>query len=339
MFCLRRRRGVIDQTDGLTLLPDELSEREPALAQLAAASVSGLMPAGPERRDRPLQAIRLKGSAGVEMTGPLAATELGFSLHAATTAEADDELGRQTLLRYLLRPPIAQHRLKLMPSGLVRIELRRPFADGTVAVEMDPLSLLCRLAAAVPSPRRHTVRYSGVLAPASKWRPLVVPAPPPTKGGDGRATDLPAAATATATTAADHLALPAATRSSALTTQAPHPVALADSVVATSSCRSAPDSPCSTTERKPTHRCRWRPWAQLLARTFREELGNCSCGGRMKLRAIVTRPKSVRRVLQHLGEPTDPPARAPARSPPFFQTGPLRRRLRPASAQMPMFEG
>ena len=166
-----------------------------------------------------------------------------------------------------------------MPSGLVRIELRRPFADGTVAVEMDPLSLLCRLAAAVPSPRRHTVRYSGVLAPASKWRPLVVPAPPPEKGSDGLATDLPAAATATATTSADDLAHPAATRSSALTTQAPHP------------------------------------------------------------RAIVTRPKSVRRILQLLGEPTDPPARAPARSPPFFQTGPLRRRLRHASAQMPMFEG
>jgi hypothetical protein len=229
-----------------------------------------------------------------------------------------------------------------MPSGLVRIELRRPFADGTVAVEMDPLSLLCRLAAMVPTPRMHTVRYGGVLAPASKWRPLVVPAPPPAQGGDGLATDLPAAATTTATTAADGLAHPTATRSSALTTQAPqapHPRDLADSAVATSSCGSVPGSPCSTTERKPTHRCRWRPWAQLLARTFREELGNCRCGGRMKLRAIVTRPKSVRRILQRLGEPTDPPARAPARSPPFFQTRPLRRRLRPASAQMPMFEG
>ena len=57
--------------------------------------------------------------------------------------------------------------------------------------------------------------------------------------------------------------------------------------------------------------------------------------------AIVTRPQSVRRILQHLAEPTEPPARAPARSPPFFQTGPLRRRLRGASAQMQMqmFEG
>jgi hypothetical protein len=31
-------------------------------------------------------------------------------------------------------------------SGLVAITLKRAYADGTVAVEMDPLSLLCRLA-------------------------------------------------------------------------------------------------------------------------------------------------------------------------------------------------
>jgi Putative transposase len=61
----------------------------------------------------------------------------------------------------------------------VRIALKRPFSDGTVAVDLDPLSLLCRLVALVPAPRFHTVRYFGVLAPAAKWRPLVVPKPPP----------------------------------------------------------------------------------------------------------------------------------------------------------------
>jgi len=39
-----------------------------------------------------------------------------------------------------------------------------------MAVDMDPLSLLCRLAASVPPPRFHTVKYAGVLAPASSWR-------------------------------------------------------------------------------------------------------------------------------------------------------------------------
>ena len=37
-----------------------------------------------------------------------------------------------------------------------RIVLKRPFADGTLAVEMDPLWLLARLAAGVPPPRFHT---------------------------------------------------------------------------------------------------------------------------------------------------------------------------------------
>jgi len=174
---LLERRGVIEDRAELTLLDDGFAEREPALAQLAAAAVSGLAPAGPELRQRP--AIALRGQLGVEVAGPLCVTELGFSLHAATQAGASDERGREVLVRYALRPALAQERLQLLDSGLVRIELKRPFRDGTVGVDLDPLSLLCRLAAAVPAPRSHTVRYAGVLGSASKWRALVVPPPPP----------------------------------------------------------------------------------------------------------------------------------------------------------------
>ncbi len=45
----------------------------------------------------------------------------------------------------------------------MRITLKRPYSDGTVAVDLDPLSLLTRLATSVPPPRFHTVRYAGVL--------------------------------------------------------------------------------------------------------------------------------------------------------------------------------
>jgi hypothetical protein len=82
-------------------------------------------------------------------------------------------------LRYVLRPPVAQERLELRPDGLVRIVLKKAYADGTVAVDMDPLSLLCRLATSVPPPRFHTVRYAGVLAAASPWRSRIAPKPPP----------------------------------------------------------------------------------------------------------------------------------------------------------------
>ena len=84
-----------------------------------------------------------------------------------------------------MRPPIAQERVTLGPEGLVRIVLKKPLSDGTEAVDMDPLSLLSRRAASVPSPRRHTVRYAGVLASASKLRPRLAPKKEAPEGGKG----------------------------------------------------------------------------------------------------------------------------------------------------------
>jgi Putative transposase len=66
---------------------------------------------------------------------------------------------------YVLRPAVAQERVEQRPDGLVRITLKKAYADGTIAVDMDPLSLLCRLARSMPPPRLHTIRYAGVLAP------------------------------------------------------------------------------------------------------------------------------------------------------------------------------
>ncbi|WP_437321996.1 transposase [Sorangium sp. So ce385] len=94
---------------------------------------------------------------------PLCAALDGFTLHAATRAGAHHAAAREALLRYVLRPPIAKERVEPQQDGLVRLSLKRAFADGTVAVDMDPLSLLCRLAASVPPPRFHTVKYAGVL--------------------------------------------------------------------------------------------------------------------------------------------------------------------------------
>mgnify|MGYP001145734370 CR=1 FL=1 len=267
---LLERRGVIEDRAGLTLLDDGFAEREPALAELAAAAVSGLLPAGPELRQR--QAIALRGRLGVEVAAPLCVTELGFSLHAATRAGAADQRGRKALVRYALRPALAQERLQLLDSGLVRIQLRRPFRDGTVGVDLDPLSLLCRLAAAVPAPRSHTVRYAGVLGSASKWRALVVPPAPP-----------------------------------------------ADPTSAETAPR---------TKRPPTHRSGYRPWAELMKRTFAIDVETCpKCGARMKLRALITKPDSIERFLHYLGEPTAAPPRSAARDPPYFKSQAVRRKL------------
>jgi hypothetical protein len=53
----------------------------------------------------------------------LTVTEMGFSLHAATHAGARDARARAALVKYILRPPIAQERLRLLPDDLVRIVL------------------------------------------------------------------------------------------------------------------------------------------------------------------------------------------------------------------------
>ena len=49
------------------------------------------------------------------------------------------------------------------------------------------------------------------------------------------------------------------------------------------------------------------------------------CDGRMRLLAMVSEPRSVSRYLRGLGEPTEAPARAPARGPPYWKSRVLRR--------------
>src|SRR5260221_5143948 len=71
---------------------------------------------------------------------PLCASLDGFTLHAPTRPGALDPTGREALLRYVLRPPVAQERVDQRPDGLVRITLKKAYTDGTIAVDMDPLS-------------------------------------------------------------------------------------------------------------------------------------------------------------------------------------------------------
>ena len=45
-----------------------------------------------------------------------------------------------------------------------------------------------------------------------------------------------------------------------------------------------------------------------------------NCKGRMKLLALVIDDRSVARYLKKIGEPTDLPARAPPRGPPYWSS-------------------
>jgi hypothetical protein len=52
-----------------------------------------------------------------------------------------------------------------------------PWSDGTTGIKLSPLELLEKLAALVPLPRVHLVRYAGCLAPHSQLRGAIIPTP------------------------------------------------------------------------------------------------------------------------------------------------------------------
>ena len=75
----------------------------------------------------------------------------------------------------MARPPVAKERLSIDGDGLVVYELKRPFSDGTTHVLFEPNDFIARLAALVPRPRAHLIRYHGLFAPNARHRHLVVP--------------------------------------------------------------------------------------------------------------------------------------------------------------------
>ena len=109
--------------------------------------------------------------------GNLCGQARGFNLHAATKVAANDKQGRVTLCKYILRPPLANDRLKILDDGNVKLDFKKPWSDGTTSVELEPLALIARLAALVPPPKRHLVRYFGVLSSHAASRSEVAPSP------------------------------------------------------------------------------------------------------------------------------------------------------------------
>src|SRR6266542_2233223 len=114
----------------------------------------------------------------------------GFTLHAATRAGALDNARREALLRYVLRPPIAQGRIEPQSNGLVRIALKRAYADGTFPTPGKPPGRLLVLptrprsqppgltfASYVGSPS-PVVAASPSVTPSSSLVPLSEPIPP-----------------------------------------------------------------------------------------------------------------------------------------------------------------
>ncbi len=176
---LLTRRGVLVEDMGQTYLaePDVYGDEARTLRPLQAAAVTYRIAFGPRAGQKvltPRGAMPGEGTAGQ----PLRANIDGFSLHAAVWVEAHDRKRLEQLCRYITRPALSDERVQVNAAGQVELKLKTLWRDGTTHLVMAPLEFMQRLAALVPRPRLHLIRFHGVLAPNAKLRPLVVPQEP-----------------------------------------------------------------------------------------------------------------------------------------------------------------
>ncbi len=106
--------------------------------------------------------------------GPRHAHLEGFDLHADVWVPANNRARLEQWCRSVLRPPLAEDRLRRLADGRVRVALKRAWRDGTTPLLFEPVEFLEKLAALTPRPEINLALYHGVLAPHARWRPGVV---------------------------------------------------------------------------------------------------------------------------------------------------------------------
>jgi putative transposase len=160
------RRGL--GPDAEFSLADPLPSEDPLLAALYGASVHSRIATGPRAGQ---WVLRFGDPVEVEdrdvPSSPRCVTVGGLSVHAEVGVPARDRRRLQRLCRYAGRPPLATLRLSRIADGRLLYRLKRRWRDGTTHVVFEPQELLEKLAALVPPPRVHQVRYHGILGPAA----------------------------------------------------------------------------------------------------------------------------------------------------------------------------
>jgi hypothetical protein len=161
---LLKRRGL-DPGDADLFQADPVVEESRALAGISSASIQGRIAFGPRAGARVWRVVDDPDAPWVLSTAPRHAHLAGFDLHANVAVPAADRRRLEQLRRYLLRPAVAQDRLRRLDNGRIVLTLKTAWADGTRHLVFEPLTLLEKLAAFTPRPRINLVLYYGVLAP------------------------------------------------------------------------------------------------------------------------------------------------------------------------------
>ncbi len=170
---LLRRRGF-DSHDADASPRDPVVDEFPVLAGISSASIQGRIALGPRAGARVWRLGEEPDAPWLLSSGPRHAHLAGFDLHANVAVPAADRARLEQLCRYLLRPAVAQDRLRRLGDSRILVTLKTAWADGTRHLVFAPLELLEKLAALTPRPRINLVLYHGVLAPHARWRAAVV---------------------------------------------------------------------------------------------------------------------------------------------------------------------
>lgn len=268
----------------------------------------------------------------------VAVEQEGFNLHAGVRIEAGDDMGRERLCRYAARPPLSLERLRRLPAGRVAYRLKYVSRGRGKHRLMSGIEFMARLAAIIAPPRYPLLRYAGVLAPRSAWRRDVIPKPRERRDGcDGaqvaradKAATTPERATPKSTKVSDQP--PSRPSSSKEGSTANAPMTPMTKVEPSAEAWGNPSDPADVIRLAPNiisvrHWDRLlggllyavQPrvdWATLLRRSFSVDVLECpKCHGRLRMVAVITEREPVRRILSHLGMPTEPPPVARARDP------------------------
>jgi hypothetical protein len=164
--------GYLVQEQGQTYV--EQGTADAVLIPLQSASCTYRIAFGP-RAGKKVLTLQTVPNTDIDEIQSLCTQSHGFSLHAATRCGMNQRHKLEHLCRYITRPAIANHRLKINHAGQVIYELKTPYRNGTTHVVFSPLELMQRLAALVPRPRLNLIRFHGVLAPHAQLRPKIVP--------------------------------------------------------------------------------------------------------------------------------------------------------------------
>ena len=286
-----------------TLALEERSNAAPAQTSLEACAQLAMRLAG-------METLRKDGTDQVEQTDKeesaprttSAAVAHHFNLHASVRIEADDDIGRERLCRYMARPAISLGRLSKLADGRIAYRVKKLRGGREKVRTMTPLEFLARLAAIVPPPRYPLLRYSGVFAPNSSYRKHVVPKPP--------------IRVATCRTSEAELQTETPLPETPPTKDPPHsnvipepPELIAHNILRIQHWNRILDGELYASGPR-------LKWALLLRRTFRVDVMECvECKGRLRIVGMVDEPETIRAVLQGLGVASEIPVTVRARDP------------------------